>query len=160
MTPDRVAEAPSLIVYLAARYGRREELCGYKADLENRGHQVPARWLLGDHQVHGLEAAQAVERGGAVPAPEARLFAEDDVADLLASDVVISFTEPPRTSTSRGGRHVEFGIALGLRRFGGQGRRLYVVGPLENVFHALPEVDGVFATWGAFLAAWDECAVL
>ena len=148
MTPDRVA----LTFYLAARYGRREELCAYKADLESRGHRVPARWLLGDHQVHGLEAAQAVERGGAVPAPEARLFAEDDMADLLASDVVVSFTEPPRTSASRGGRHVEFGIALGLRRAGGQMRHLFVVGPLENVFHALPEVDGVFSTWAEFVA--------
>ena len=147
-----------LVVYLAARYGRREELCGYKADLESRGHQVPARWLLGDHQVHGLEAAQAVERGGAVPAPQARLFAEDDMADLLASDVVISFTELPRTSASRGGRHVEFGVALGLRRAGGQVRRLFVVGPLENVFHALPEVDGIFTSWGAFLSTFDEAA--
>lgn len=51
--------APS--VYLAARYGRREELCRYKSDLEAAGYQVPARWLLGEHHVHGLEAARAVE---------------------------------------------------------------------------------------------------
>ena len=90
---------------------------------------VPARWLLGDHQVHGLEAARSVERGGPVPVAEARLFAEDDITDLLASDAVVSFTEPPRSAASRGGRHVEFGYALGLFK------PICVIGPKENIFH-------------------------
>jgi len=143
--------------YLAARYSRREELCEYKTDLEARGHKVPARWLLGEHQVHGVEAARAVEAGGPVPAPEARLFAEDDIADVLAADVLVAFTEPPRSNASRGGRHVEFGIGLGLRRAGltVQSPTLLVVGPLENVFHALPEVDAAFDTWADLLAALD-----
>jgi len=144
-----------LTFYLAARYSRREELCAYKADLEARGHRAPARWLLGEHQVHGLEAARAVENDGPVPADQAVLFAQDDVEDLLASDVVVSFTTAPRSGATRGGRHVEFGIALGIRRSGGTLRRLFVVGPLENVFHALPEVDGAFDTWTAFLAHLD-----
>jgi len=33
---------------------------------------------------------------------------------------------------------------------------LYIVGPLENVFHALPEVDGIFDTWDQFLAYLDQ----
>lgn len=144
--------------YLAARYGRREELCGYKADLETRGHTVPARWLLGEHQVHGLEAAWAVEADGPVPADQAVLFAEDDIEDLLASDVVVNFTEPPRTTSSRGGRHVEYGIALGLRRTGAGTHQLFLVGQLENVFHALPEVDGRFDDWEGFLAHLDAAA--
>lgn len=152
-------EQEGLTFYLAARYSRREELCGYRADLEARGHQAPARWLLGEHQVHGVEAARAVERDGPVPADQAVSFAKDDVEDLLASDVVVSFTEPPRSNASRGGRHVEFGIALGLRMAAGptaeQVRRLFVVGPLENVFHAMPEVDGYFDTWPEFLAHLD-----
>jgi len=45
---------------------------------------------------------------------------------------VITFTETPRSSNSRGGRHVEFGIALGMRK------RAVVIGPRENVFHCLP----------------------
>jgi len=149
-----------LSFYLAARYGRREELCAYKADLEARGHDVPARWLLGEHQVYGTEAARAVQAGGPVPAAQAFVFAEDDMEDLLAADVVVNFTEPPRSTASRGGRHVEFGIALGLRRaasaFDDQLRRLFIVGPLENVFHALPEVDGHFDDWDGFLAHLDS----
>ncbi len=149
--------APTLTFYFAARYSRREELCAYKDELERWGHRVPARWLLGEHQVHGLEAARAVEATGAVPAKQARLFATDDVEDVLAADVIVSFTEAPRTSATRGGRHVELGIGLGLRR----ARRdlaapsLIIVGPLENVFHALPEIDGVFDTWDAFQEAFD-----
>jgi len=150
----------NLTFYLAARYSRREELCAYKADLEARGHRVPARWLLGEHQVHGLEAARAVENDGPIPADQAVLFAQDDVEDLLSADVVVSFTTEPwsGTGSTRGGRHVEFGIALGIRRSGGEARRLFIVGPLENVFHALPEVDGRFDEWASFLAHLDAQA--
>jgi len=139
--------------YLAARYSRRGELCSYRSDLEARGHVAPARWLAGDHQVHGLEAARAVEADGPVPADQALVFATDDIEDLLASDVLVAFTEKPRTPlASRGGRHVEYGIALGLRHAGVSDRRIFVVGPIENVFHALPEVDGRFDDWAGFLA--------
>lgn len=134
-------------VYLAARYSRREELCRYKSDLEAAGYQVPARWLLGEHQVHGLEAARAVEADGPVPVDQAVLFAEDDIEDLLGADIIVSFTEAPRCGATRGGRHVEFGVALGLKRAGAGQHRIYLVGPIENVFHALPEVDGRFDTW-------------
>jgi len=146
-----------LTFYLAARYSRREELCAYRSDLEARGHVAPARWLLGKHQVHGLEAARAVEADGPVPAEAARAFATDDIEDLLASDVLVAFTEKPRTPlASRGGRHTEYGIALGLRHVGVSDRRIFVVGPIENVFHALPEVDGRFDDWSGFLAFVDR----
>ena len=147
--------APTLTFYFAARYSRREELCAYKSELEQQGHRVPARWLLGEHQVHGLEAARAVEATGAVPAEQARLFATDDIEDVLAADVIVSFTEAPRSAATRGGRHVELGIGLGLRRAGPAvaAPSLVLVGPLENVFLALPEIDGVFDTWEAFRLA-------
>lgn len=120
-----------LKIYLAARYSRREELNGYKRDLEQRGHEVTSRWLLGSHQIDdaGLsDEAHQVER---------QRFAQEDWEDLQAADVVISFTEAPRSSSSRGGRHVEFGAALAL------GKICVVVGPRENVFHCLPQVTVV-----------------
>jgi len=135
-----------------------EELCAYKADPEARGHMVPARWLLGEHQVHGLEAARAVEADGPIPVDQAVLFAQDDVVDLLDADVVVSFTSEPRSGATRGGRHVELGIALALGFLGRGGPRLYIVGPLENVFHAPPQVDGRFGDWGGFLAHLDAQA--
>ena len=109
-------------IYLASRYSRREELVQYRTDLERLGHCVTSRWLNGDHQI------------------------DDRGLSVTASDLVISFTEVPRSTTnSRGGRHVEHGVALG------RGLSVWIVGPRENVFHCLPCVR-VFESWADVLA--------
>lgn len=139
--------------YLAARYGRREELVEYAEELRALGHQVTSRWLRGDHQADELETERD---GGCERVPEIAVrFAEEDLEDLAFADVVVSFTEPPRSTASRGGRHVEFGMALGWRLAGflsltREARRLVVVGPRENVFHCLSQVE-VFADWSSFV---------
>lgn len=128
-------------VYLAARYSRREELCAYREYLRARGIEVTSRWLDGNHQISddGLSAeAKAAER---------RRLACEDWEDLRCADTTISFTETPRGTNSRGGRHVEFGAALAL------GQTVIVIGPRENVFHCLPQVE-VYESWEAFLAAY------
>lgn len=68
---------------------------------------------------------------------ERRRFADEDFCDLGSASVLVCFTEEPRTTNSRGGRHVEFGIALGM------GKPCVVVGPYETVFHCLPWVERV-----------------
>lgn len=123
-------------VYLAARYSRREELLRYREELQALGMVVTSRWLNGDHQIPDdvLEEAEAVR------------FAREDVEDLYTADCVVSFTEQPRlVSATRGGRHVEFGMAVPMRKL------LVVVGPRENVFHWLPQV-WQFDTWPSALA--------
>lgn len=112
-------------IYLASRYSRLSEMRGYRAELESAGHVVTSRWVNGNH-----EGDNAVR------------FAQEDYDDLLESDCVVSFTQSPDSSTSRGGRHVEYGIALA------RGKRVIVVGYRENVFHHLPEVE--------FFANWEE----
>lgn len=125
--------------YLAARYSRREELCTYREQLRAIGIDVTSRWLDGTHQ-YGPDSAKAQEELGSHE-DMARRFAEEDVEDLRAADVVISFTEVPRQpSTNRGGRHVELGLALGL------GKLIVNVGPRENAFHYLRGVD-TFERW-------------
>ena len=42
----------------------------------------------------------------------AQPFALEDYADVSAADIVVSFTEAPGSGAARGGRHVEFGLAL------------------------------------------------
>lgn len=142
-------------VYLAARYSRRLELCGYREQLNQAGITVTGRWLNGQHQIDdqgqpiGDDGEKWVEDEGSGTAP-ARLrqyFATEDVADVLAADTLIAFTEIPRASTSRGGRHVELGIAIGT------GKRIVVVGPRENVFTWLPQVEH-HDTWDDLLKAW------
>ena len=127
-------------IYLAARYSRMEELRGYAAELVDAGHVITARWILGGNGI----PETAVDM-------ESQRFALEDYRDLQAADTVISWTEPPRVeSTARGGRHVEFGLALAM------GKRLLVVGPRENLFHTMPNVRQ-FDEWGPeVLKALDE----
>lgn len=138
-------------IYLAARYSRREELCAYRTELESMGHTVTSRWLNGSHQIDksgvpiGDKGEKLVEGDGGADTPEAnRLrshFVTEDCADVQEAEIVISFTEPPRSALgNRGGRHVEFGMAIGLKK------RLIVVGYHENLFHWLPQVE-FFETW-------------
>lgn len=141
-------------IYLAGRYTRREELLGVRDVIEALGGEVTARWLNGDHQIddggkpigdNGEALVEGEElRSGETFSERDRSdrasylrakFARDDVEDVERADVLIAFTEEPRSSASRGGRHVELGIALAL------GKRVIVVGPRENVFCWLPEVE-------------------
>lgn len=132
-------------IYLASRYSRREELCGYREQLRTMGHEVQARWLDGKHQLDnagkpiGGSGEKLVEEDGdeSTEIKNAQLrskFAQDDWEDCMGADLQINFTEPPRSSANRGGRHVECGIALA------RGIPLIVVGHRENIFHWLPSV--------------------
>jgi hypothetical protein len=139
-------------IYLAARYTRRLELCGYREQLRALGHTVDARWLNGSHQLDdkGMpigEHGEALFESGSPQAPDhlRQKFAVDDRDDVLAADKLIAFTEQPRSGNSRGGRHVELGLALGA------GIPVIVVGPRENVFTWLPEIE--------HYDTWDECFV-
>lgn len=114
------------------------------------GYLVQARWLDGGHQIDAIgnpigESGEALVESNSPEAAALRAkFAGDDFQDVATAELVISFTEPPRTaSTNRGGRHVEFGIALAGRA------NVIVVGHRENIFHWLPDV--------VFYPTWDEC---
>lgn len=140
-------------IYLASRYSRREELAKYRDELRADGHLVQARWLDGGHQLSDLgtpigDSGEAlVESGDCNRAAELRAkFADDDWQDVNSAEIVISFTEPPRSSANRGGRHVEFGIALA------RGARCIVVGYRENIFHWLPQVE--------FVETWEQARAL
>ena len=126
--------------YLASRYSRREELLGYAAELRALGHEVTSRWLLGNHEMSDREVASEAAN------QERVRFALEDWEDLEAADCGIAFTEPPRSEFSRGGRHVEAGAALAWEKL------VYLVGPVENVFYALPQVRR--------FRSWEECAAV
>jgi hypothetical protein len=117
----------SKTVYLAGRYGRRDELSGYRYQLEALGFTVTSRWLDGGHPV-------SIGANGEGPSAEQERYAEEDIDDLMAATVVINFTEQPYSKFSRGGRHVEFGIAIAQNKF------CVICGPRENVFHHMKRV--------------------
>lgn len=104
-------------VYIAARYERRLEMLEHQKDIESRGIRVISRWIK-----HGPECDKIGPAYSALA----------DRADLVKADVLLFFSE--EGPFPRGGRHVEFGMALGMLR------PIFVVGPKENVFHHIPGV--------------------
>jgi hypothetical protein len=133
-----MTETPKARVYFAARYSRNAEMRTYAQDLTETGRfDVQAEWITGKHDDTTDEECARI-----------------DYAEVAAADVVISFTEAPGPvhGRGRGGRHVEFGIALAL------GKHCVVVGSRENVFHHLPQV-AFFETWARALPqliAWER----
>jgi nucleoside 2-deoxyribosyltransferase len=133
------AHTPGRNIYLASRYSRFPEMQKVREDLSALGYTVTSRWINGGHELTKEGSTEAHEA-------ERVIYAQEDFADLLAADCVISFTEIPRETKTRGGRHVEHGMALAL------GKRTIVVGYRENVFHCLPQCE-FFADWPCALAA-------
>lgn len=128
------------IVYLASRYSRKQEMHSYRSQLECVGLRVNSRWLNGPHQISddgkpiGDTGELLVEEGGAEAENLRTKLVQDDVQDVKEADTLIAFTEPPRSGHSRGGRHVELGMAIGM------GKQVVVVGPRENLFTYLPGI--------------------
>lgn len=121
-------------IYLAGRYSRRDELRAVREKLLRAGHVVTSNWL--DTEWEGKD-----DSGSSAAPPEYReKHAVEDMDDVLRADCVVSFTEPAR-SGGRGGRHVEFGIALAA------GKRVIVVGHRENLFHHHPRVEFCVTEW-------------
>jgi hypothetical protein len=134
-------------IYLAARYSRNDEMRGVRDVLQAFGHEVTSRWI--DQHGGNLLESIVAEKLNAEPG-DCSKYALIDIADLEAAEVVISFTSAE--GGGKGGRHIEFGLALGL------GKRLVVVGPRENVFHTLPQVEW-YPDWPRFVMAWTSPAV-
>ena len=113
-------------IYLAGQYARRDELRGYAGLLTMAGLTVNSRWLLEDAPLHhSLEDFETEWK---------RLTALKDYWDIQRADTMIFFAESPENQPRRGGRHVEFGMALAL------GKKVLVVGGRENIFHFMPGV--------------------
>ena len=114
-------------LYLAARYSRRNEMRSLAATLRCNGFAVTSRWLTEDEPLdHKL--------GDQTPmfyTETARI----DLEDIDKADTILFFAEDPLVGTPRGGRHVEFGYALGT------GKRMVCIGGHENIFGFLPQVE-------------------
>src|ERR1039458_2946800 len=121
-----------LRVYLAASYSMKKQIEAEAAELRALGIEITSSWLEEKH----APTTQMEE----LTHEEHQLYAMRDVQDVLDADVFVFHTDPTKTIV-RGGRHVEFGIAVGA------GMHIYVVGEeRENIFHRLPDVRH-FVTW-------------
>ncbi|PWT80207.1 MAG: hypothetical protein C5B44_05730 [Acidobacteria bacterium] len=122
---------------MAARYSRRDEIRTYATEAIRAGLEVTSTWLQENHPL-GVQL-------GDVTYLEKRDIAQRDMADIEQAEALVFFAEDAGKQPPRGGRHVEFGIAVA------QGKEIFVVGAQENVFHYLPGVYH-FASWGEALA--------
>src|ERR1700676_3526460 len=119
-------------IYLAARYSLKKEIRKKTKNLINLGHQISSSWLQEPHNPN----IQLTEISDELNS----FYANQDIEDIRRADWLVLFSQSPTLPGVRGGRHVEFGYALGL------GKKLMVVGPKENIFHHLPNVIQV-DTW-------------
>lgn len=131
-------------IYLSASYSRREEIQGVAACLAALDHKIVSTWH-----------SQQTEEIDKVIAGSWKL-AFRDMQDMKAADTFIMFTGD---STSRGGRHTEFGIWLASFRkdkvshlLGGISPSTIIVGTLENPFQASPHVQH-FNSWSGLMIA-------
>ena len=107
------------LIYLAATYGQMLEMRAVASVLRQAGHIVTARWVNGDEEGMSKEKAALM-----------------DIADLDYADTIISYSLPPKTNHTGGGRHVEFGYCYAT------GKRMIVIGPKgEHIFHHLPNIE-------------------
>lgn len=133
-------------IYLAARYSRNEEMRGIRDRLVSLGHTVTSRWI----DLH-IDAGTKLEESFtpeylAKETEFCATYGQHDIDDIVSADAVFSFTSS--NGGGKGGRHVEFGLALGL------GKRCIIVGPRENIFHTLPYIK-VYPTIEALFTDLD-----
>lgn len=136
-------------VYLAARYSRNAEMRDYRDDLLALGIKVTSRWIDCHTDVVGDFTASFTQEFLNANPEKCAPLGQHDLDDLDEADCVISFTG----SGLKGGRHVELGYALA------RGKRLFVIGPRENVFHTLPIVEH-FDDWDSAWPVLCEMGVL
>lgn len=126
----------TLKVYLAAPYKEKDFIAVCAEELRAGGIEVTSSWL---HEPHAPNIGMAD-----LTAEDHRKYAIQDVKDVKAADILVFWTDPTKTII-RAGRHVEFGIAIGL----GLSRPMpiFVVGKeCENIFHYMPQVIH-FESW-------------
>jgi len=116
-------------VYLAAQYPWKDTITKYAEQLRANGIEVTSSWLEEPHAPN-TKLQQ-------LPDEQHTYYAMNDLNDVDRSDMLVLFSVDPSTAVPRGGRHVEFGYALGKRM------PVIVVGPKENIFHYLPCVRHV-----------------
>ena len=105
-------------IYVAGRYRQLAELAEEAKKFTEAGHEVTSSWLQNAEEGMSFEDIAVL-----------------DLQDVDIADALCLYTEPYGTAVPGGGRHVEFGYALG------KGKKMFIVGPLENVFHWHPSVQ-------------------
>ncbi len=133
-------------VYLAAKFGEKNEMRDWARMIEDAGHQVVSSWLDEKHD-SDAEASEEVMIAAA----------KQNMLDVLEADVLVTKSQAQGTAHTGGGRHFEFGFAVA------EGIDVIVVGPKgEHVFHYLEGIhhvnnlDGLFPVLARMQSGFDQ----
>jgi hypothetical protein len=131
-------------VYISARYSRKHEVADMARMLEQRGFEITSTWHKEDH----APDVQLVD----VNPGRLKAYARRDLVEVRLCEVFLFLSESDQAYNRRGGRHVEFGYALGYRK------GIAVIGPRENIFHHIP---GVYhhKDLDEFIEEWNDGTV-
>lgn len=113
------------IAYFAGSFYRKPELVVYMEQWQTIGNYCTSRWLRTDHEVDFQEEVDQLAYGS-----EGHQFALEDIDDILRAELLVFFSSANNASKGRGGRHTEFGIALG------RSIPIVLIGEPECAFHA------------------------
>jgi nucleoside 2-deoxyribosyltransferase len=111
-------------IYLAARYGRKQEIADRARELEAVGVMITSRWHDKPFEPYPRDATN--------PDPEMIRAALDDLRDIDRADALLVFTDPG--AVLGGGHHWEAGYAYG------QNKIIYLLGPRQTVFYHLASI--------------------
>lgn len=124
-------------VYLASAYQSRELIRKYAAELTAIGFTVTSSWLEEKHEINKGTTGAATE----LPDSQVAAHAQTDFAEIAKSDMLVLFTQAATGEVGGGGRHVETGYAMALKK------PVIVVGIPENVFHRLGRAAVIVEDW-------------
>jgi len=136
-------------IYLAAPYSMKDLVSARAQELREMGITVTSSWLKEPHAPNTQMQDLTHE--------EHQAYALQDVADVATADCIIFHTDPTKTIV-RAGRHVEFGIAVGIGFLVREMPILVMGEDYENIFHHLPQARH-FATWEEVKAALPSVAL-
>jgi hypothetical protein len=114
-------------IYLMAAYHRHLAMQEIARAITASNHVITSRWIRGENAILDTDVGT-----GTLGDVEAQ-WARNDMHDLREAACCIGFSEPGSTA-SRGGRHVELGMAIAL------GKSIVIIGGHEHIFHALPSI--------------------
>lgn len=106
-------------IYIAASYLRRDDAKRLRARLRDAGHVIICRWIDGPEPVEQYIHSDALMEE----------FCSKDFEDVIKAQALVCITGDAPGQKTRGGKHTEFGIALGT------GMRVFLLGPREQIFH-------------------------
>jgi hypothetical protein len=123
-------------VYLAARYAWMLKMAEVGDQMKALGFDITSQWI------YYAEEGKTREENAVM-----------DLEDVRRADALVCYTFLEGTPIPGGGRHSEFGMAYAW------GKKVYIVGPREQIFHWLPGVTQFDTTEQMIVALCEEAGL-